>query len=390
MSARETIENLWDRAIPVGPLLDAVEAEARAATPAGPAPATNRDTDVRDQVLHALDFAYCQSLGYSTPEELLAAYDTSRTVQAATDRDADVLVAEARRAVHESLLLLPAWEADRVRALIADLETAVEGRTAIRCASPAPAIDRNTLRDRIAALFRYPPGVERLGDATPGEIADAVLAVLPAFETALPSETSPKADSKAATERDGEELAKRIARAIWALKSPPPPGSQHYRSGWDDGLEAAIDAARDALEPAAVLPAPADRAAVLLEAADAVYAKGRPTCEPDGDCCWYDAVTELRRLAGEAQQDPTQDGEEARPSQHAWRVETRDPLANEWAPGSHFASRPLAVERYETANRIAPLWRDGTPVERRIVRETTTYTVEEPTTVARPGQPETD
>lgn len=34
------------------------------------------------------------------------------------------------------------------------------------------------LRDRIAALFRHPPGVERLGDATPGEIADAVLAVV--------------------------------------------------------------------------------------------------------------------------------------------------------------------------------------------------------------------
>jgi hypothetical protein len=36
------------------------------------------------------------------------------------------------------------------------------------------------LRERIAALFRCPPGEERLGDATPGEIADAVLAVLPA------------------------------------------------------------------------------------------------------------------------------------------------------------------------------------------------------------------
>ncbi|MFG2540630.1 hypothetical protein ACGFU4_35870 [Streptomyces sp. NPDC048511] len=36
------------------------------------------------------------------------------------------------------------------------------------------------LRDRIAALFRHQPGAERLGDATPGEVADAVLAVLPA------------------------------------------------------------------------------------------------------------------------------------------------------------------------------------------------------------------
>lgn len=45
-------------------------------------------------------------------------------------------------------------------------------------AQPAPA--ETALRDRIAALFRHPPGVERLGDATPGEIADAVLAELPA------------------------------------------------------------------------------------------------------------------------------------------------------------------------------------------------------------------
>ncbi|MFF7329713.1 hypothetical protein [Streptomyces sp. NPDC008150] len=47
-------------------------------------------------------------------------------------RAADRLVAEGRRAVHEALVLLPAWEADRVRSLVADLETAIEGRTAMR------------------------------------------------------------------------------------------------------------------------------------------------------------------------------------------------------------------------------------------------------------------
>ncbi|WP_225811295.1 hypothetical protein [Streptomyces spinosus] len=51
---------------------------------------------------------------------------------------ADVLVAEARRAVHESLTLFSAWEADRVRSLIADLETAVEARTAMRFTEPVP------------------------------------------------------------------------------------------------------------------------------------------------------------------------------------------------------------------------------------------------------------
>jgi hypothetical protein len=134
----------------------------------------------------------------------------------------------------------------------------------------------------------------------------------------------------------------------------------------------------------AVLPPTNQRADVLLWAADRYETiLASATAQHSSDPRYYtgvrDVILGLRRLAGEAQQD------EARPPQHAWRVETRDPLADEWAPGSHFASRPHAVERYETANRIAPVWRDGTPVERRIVRETTTYTVEEP----NPGQPDT-
>jgi hypothetical protein len=54
-----------------------------------------------------------------------------------TNQTADALVAEARRAVHELLVVLPAREADEVRARIADLETAVESRTAIRYADAA-------------------------------------------------------------------------------------------------------------------------------------------------------------------------------------------------------------------------------------------------------------
>jgi hypothetical protein len=59
--------------------------------------------------------------------------------------DADRLVAEARRAVHESLTLLPAQEADRVRSLIADLETAVEGRAAMRATAAPPANETHGL-----------------------------------------------------------------------------------------------------------------------------------------------------------------------------------------------------------------------------------------------------
>jgi hypothetical protein len=70
MSARETIENLWDRAIPVGPLLDAVEAEARTATPAGPAPAPDRDT-LRERIRLAIARQFLAETGSGrTVEEL--------------------------------------------------------------------------------------------------------------------------------------------------------------------------------------------------------------------------------------------------------------------------------------------------------------------------------
>ncbi|QJT04387.1 hypothetical protein G9272_32230 [Streptomyces asoensis] len=69
-----------------------------------------------------------------------------------------------------------------------------------------------------------------------------------------------------------EELAKHVTRAIFALKTPSPDGSQHYQSGWDDGLEAAMDAARDAVlavSPSAVVSA--DRATLLREAIAALH-----------------------------------------------------------------------------------------------------------------------
>lgn len=39
-------------------------------------------------------------------------------------------------------------------------------------------------------------------------------------------------------------------------------------------------------------------AAVLLRAAEQLEANGGPTCNP-GECCWFDAVAELRRRADE-------------------------------------------------------------------------------------------
>lgn len=66
---------------------------------------------------------------------------------------------------------------------------------------------------------------------------------------------------------------------------------------------------------------------------------------------------------------------DAHPSIHRWRVEHVD--GNEWVPGSGLKTdRAEAVHLLNVGNEIRPLWADGTPVHRRLVRETTSYTVE--------------
>jgi len=81
---------------------------------------------------------------------------------------------------------------------------------------------------------------------------------------------------------------------------------------------------------------------------------------------------ELRRMA-----DETQPAEaEAHPPYHRWYVETLDGLAGEWAPGMRFTDRDEAAERYRGVSEGYPTWKDGAPVQRRFVRETTSYTVE--------------
>lgn len=78
-------------------------------------------------------------------------------------------------------------------------------------------------------------------------------------------------------------------------------------------------------------------------------------------------------ITGHAPPEP----EEPRASYSRWRVETLDPIANEWVAGSALPTLEDARKRLAQAERIAPKWRDDeTPVQRRIVRETTTYAVE--------------
>lgn len=172
------------------------------------------------------------------------------------------------------------------------------------------------------------------------------------------------------------------------------------------------------VQPDAPAPAPADRAAIraaaLREAAD--YVGNDDDCECGGcdTCLPRKLAAELRRradaasaehhtvggvlhlchaddhycppasgpggVADETQQDETQ----AQPPRHRWAVETRDGVADEWAPGTRFLNRQHAVERYEALAKSHPTWRDGMPVERRLVRETVTYTVEQPAVVSQP------
>jgi hypothetical protein len=163
-------------------------------------------------------------------------------------------------------------------------------------AGPAPATDRAALRDRIAEAL-----ADATGDRWPAQAflteADVVLAVLPAsLDQADAANLRTMYDAVSAREHElieerdelirqrdqiamdtikafaaeptdrAAEVAQHVTRAIFALKSPAPSGSEHYRSGWDDGLEAAMDAARDAV--LSVLPASLDRGAVLREAED--------------------------------------------------------------------------------------------------------------------------
>ncbi len=80
--------------------------------------------------------------------------------------------------------------------------------------------------------------------------------------------------------------------------------------------------------------------------------------------------------AAVAEQPDTQT-REARPPAHRWWIETLDNAADEWAPGTRYTDRTEALERYGIVSAHYPLWKDGTPVQRRFVRETTSYTVED-------------
>jgi hypothetical protein len=169
------------------------------------------------------------------------------------------------------------------------------------------------------------------------------------------------------------DLRDRIAEALYTTRRTGYEGAANHREHRYDARCALCAGDVDALTAAllAVLPDPAaDRAAILTEGADELDAYIARYRSPS-IANWTGAVAFLRRLAAEVQ--PTT---EAHPAEHSWRAELHDPLANEWAPGTRYVGRDRAVNALAHARSVGPTWRDGTPTRRRLVRATTTYTVE--------------
>lgn len=196
---------------------------------------------------------------------------------------------------------------------------------------------------------------------------------------------------------DRVALRDRIAAAIWERQNPG-------RRWADCEYRWRADAEEDATAVLAVLPPPADRAtaaeapAAECSAQNRNYESGPRLCiraaQHHGDHIdergfhWSDTVAvypladgtfrpgvnraELRRMADETP------AAEAYPPQCRWRVELFDYLAEEWVPGgTRYPERHQAMERCQAMREKAPVWKDGPPVQRRVVRETTTYTVED-------------
>lgn len=104
---------------------------------------------------------------------------------------------------------------------------------------------------------------------------------------------------------------------------------------------------------------------------------GYPTCS-NADCTEPDAAsTVLEQYANEAHA-----------PEHTWAAELYDPLADEWVPGTRYPVRERAVNHLAHARTVGPTWKDGSPTRRRLVRATTTYTVEPETEPAAEAHPE--
>ncbi|MBE4796160.1 hypothetical protein [Streptomyces caniscabiei] len=175
------------------------------------------------------------------------------------------------------------------------------------------------------------------------------------------------------------------------------------------GLCDVLDAPASAVVPAADRAAPeltAEEARDLAEDLGYQLYRAQDALAFVGECCdiadreqrpvttadvreWLKGARCGRQLLAEsAVVDRVAAETEAHPAEHTWAAELHDPLADEWVPGTRYPVRDRAVNALNHAKRLGPTWKDGTLTERRLVRATTTYTVEEPGPVveAQPGK----
>ncbi|MFD9070556.1 hypothetical protein [Streptomyces lasiicapitis] len=345
---------------------------------------------IRDEVLHALDFAYCNNVGYETPEALLDAYDASRAAAgppAPADR-ADIGTEFVRQADHPDEAGLDAVETD---------------------------LAERDLRDRIAQALAAVDGMDWSPTAIENaynDLADAVLAILPEH-TDRPAEFTIivrdlldpdpcqldhhgycQAHSwMCSGSRCPHARAREVLAAIDSDGSMPPPSrmadeaqraeqpaSRHPedRCGECGHFRGAHEAGDDPVTPGTCVACDEDDARH-----DFAEAQQTPPCGPVPDQCADEPCADHERWQAHAEGEhcfcgpECEEPSEAQPSHHRWYVETLDPGADEWAPGRRFPERADAVARYETVSDSRPTWSDGQPVKRRLVRETTSYTVEE-------------
>ncbi|MFJ5967920.1 hypothetical protein [Streptomyces sp. NPDC093060] len=207
------------------------------------------------------------------------------------------------------------------------------------------------------------PGCGEMVEQQPAAAASAVV--------------SPPTD-RAAEEVDADTVASRAARVITtmgadirALTSQ----RDRYHTAWRSARERAQAYGEGILQhvadrdfwktryKAVAEQRPGLTAAALLDAADALPDADLPFVSPMGR---RQTADWLRRLAAEAQQQPDT---EAHPPEHAWKVES--PRRDQWASwGTTYDEREWALERYESA------MEHGSTRPFRLVRATTTYTVE--------------
>jgi hypothetical protein len=163
-----------------------------------------------------------------------------------------------------------------------------------------------------------------------------------------------------------EELRKRYDAAIRATWDGT---SMHM----DDAIRIETDAVmavRD--DELARLTRQAERVRAAVEALEAEAAGFNARHNPDCECEWGDALAEAGRRIRAAMDEPA----EAAAAEERFRVEIHD--GGQWMPaGSPTQHRQIALDALAARRSLAKKWAaDGEPVRWRVVRETTTYTVE--------------